>query len=381
MYLIYYIQLISDAGGWMSTRVLHVIARMNVGGTSTYLNNLVRSSQNLDIEHLIVLGSVQGDEIEDERVKTLPHIRIPNLGRKINLVADFRSWLRLIRIVKIYRPNLINSHTFKAGLITRLLPTRIPILHTYHGHLLHDPEFTYSQRKIIILIERVLSKKATALSVTGSKVQIELEESGIRNSRWFCIVPGLEELVQISKSESLARLGIEDAKDYRLIVGWHSRFAPVKNVPLVLDIASQMPDILFLLSGGGPLFETFKSDNPRNVRILGWQSPEIVFNACDVVVSTSHNEGLPFSLIEASMLGKPCIATRVGGTEEIIQNNISGFLTPPDSKSMIEKIHLLRDDLTLRENMGNQARLFALEKFGFEVFAGKYLELVREITS
>ena len=101
-----------------------------------------------------------------------------------------------------------------------------------------------------------------------------------------------------------------------MIIGWHSRFAPVKNVPLVLEIASQLNDVMFLLSGGGPLFEKFKSDNPPNVRILSWQSPEVVSNSCDVVVSTSHNEGIPFSLIEASILEKPCIATKVGGTEE-----------------------------------------------------------------
>ena len=154
----------------MAKKVLLVIARMNVSGTATYLNNLVRSSQDLEIEHLIVLGSVQGEEVEDRRVLTLSHIRIISLGRKINFLSDFKSWIRLRQIIKTYKNDVINSHTFKAGLIVTMLPTRIPNLHTFNGRLLNQPEFSFLKRQIILGIERILYKRASALSVTGTRI-------------------------------------------------------------------------------------------------------------------------------------------------------------------------------------------------------------------
>lgn len=362
----------------MTIKVLHVIARLNVGGTASYLNNLIQSSQSLDIEHLVIFGCVQGEEVEDQRSAQIPHIRVRFLGRRISPVNDIRSWWALVKILREYRPNLINSHTFKAGLLVRLLPTKIPIVHTFHGHLLDDPEFSRLQKRIIVRIERLLARRAKVLTVTGENVRKELATVRIRHSRWVCIVPGIKDMVKIERHSALNLLGVEDVSRYKLIIGWHSRFAPVKNVPLVMTVAKQNQDCLFLMSGGGPLFIKFKTEHPQNVRMLGWQSPEVLFSSCDVVLSTSHNEGLPFSLIEASLMSLPCIATNVGGTSEIVLHDKTGYIVNPDSEDISEKIAFLKNDVKLRVGMGNNARAYALKHFGFEIFAEKYKTLVED---
>lgn len=364
----------------MTIKVLHVIARMNLGGTSTYLNNLILSSQELDIEHLIVIGNVQGDEIEDPRILQLPHIRIHQLGRSVNLIRDVASWWKIWRIIRKYQPDVINSHTFKAGFLTRLIPTVIPIIHTFHGHLLDDPEFSVNQKRLIVRIERLLAHRAKILTVTGEKVRKELSVVRIHHPRWVCIVPGIKDLTRIERNDALQLIGLADFPKSKLIIGWHSRFAHVKNVPLIMSVAIQNSDCLFLLSGGGPLFSHFQREHPKNVHLLGWQSPEVVFSNCDLVISTSYNEGLPFSLIEASLMGLPCIATAVGGTEEIVLDGITGFTVSANANEITKKIRLLAENSELRLRMGSKAREHALSNFGFEVFADKYLQLAKEAT-
>ena len=102
----------------MSTiKVLHVIARMNVGGTARYVGDLVENIPN----STLAIGYVQGSEIEDLIVNTINPYRIPHLGRKISPINDFKAWVELRRLIREIKPEIVHTHTFKAGLIGRLV--------------------------------------------------------------------------------------------------------------------------------------------------------------------------------------------------------------------------------------------------------------------
>ena len=101
-----------------TTKVLHVIARMNVGGTARYVSELVEAIPNSKL----ATGFVQGSEVEDSGVAKLPVIRINHLGRKLSVVNDYKAWRELRAIVRECKPEIIHTHTFKAGLIGRLVP-------------------------------------------------------------------------------------------------------------------------------------------------------------------------------------------------------------------------------------------------------------------
>ena len=111
----------------LKPRILHVIARMNVGGTARYLDVLVRGIEG----SVLATGYVQGDEIEDDCVKNLPIIRIPHMGRKISIFNDIRAFLELKRIVNDVKPDILHTHTFKAGLIGRLISGNHKRIHTF----------------------------------------------------------------------------------------------------------------------------------------------------------------------------------------------------------------------------------------------------------
>ena len=121
-------------------RVLHVIARMNVGGTARYLGNLLPTLKIKGVEVLLAVGHVQQNEVEDSILEELPFRRIESMGRAISPFHDLKSLLQLKKLIREFQPDIIHSHTFKAGLLSRILFPRIPKIHTFHGHLLADPE-------------------------------------------------------------------------------------------------------------------------------------------------------------------------------------------------------------------------------------------------
>ena len=119
-------------------RVLHVIARLNVGGTARYLETLSLGLTAAGIENAIATGFVQDGEIEDECVARLPILRVKHLGRAISPLNDLRARHELKKIVADFNPDIIHTHTFKAGFIGRSIRFSGRRIHTYHGHVLSD---------------------------------------------------------------------------------------------------------------------------------------------------------------------------------------------------------------------------------------------------
>ena len=102
-------------------KVLHVIARMNVGGTARYVGDLV-AAQPAGFETLLATGYVQGSEVEDPCVYGLPVARISSMGRAINPFADIRAYFQLKRVIREFKPDIVHSHTL--SLIHISEPTR-----------------------------------------------------------------------------------------------------------------------------------------------------------------------------------------------------------------------------------------------------------------
>ena len=160
-------------------KVLHVIARMNVGGTATYLYNLLEGLEAKGIETLLAVGTVPNNEREDSRINGLRFCRINGLSRAISFLGDFRAYRELNKVVREFGPDIIHTHTFKAGFLIRLKKQPIPVVHTFHGHHLYDPEFGLLKRSILNFIERSIAKRAVKILTIGLRVGEELRKYGI----------------------------------------------------------------------------------------------------------------------------------------------------------------------------------------------------------
>jgi glycosyltransferase involved in cell wall biosynthesis len=359
-------------------RVLHVIARLNVGGTARYITQLANQLPKHGIETFVATGFVQGAEVEDESAQSIDIIRIPSLGRSINPIKDHLARKQLENIIAEVKPDIIHTHTFKAGYITRMKKQSIPIVHTFHGHLLDDPEFSGFKSKVIIEVERMLAKKSRKLVTVGRRVAEELLEQRIGTKEQYVnIPPGVVALNITPREDALKNLGLTD--NGQPIVGWIARVTGVKNPLLALQVADAMPDTHFVMAGGGDLFDQVKADAPSNVSVIGWAKPEDLFGASDIILSTSENEGMPVALIEAQLAGKPVVATDVGSVAEVLLNHETGIVTNKNAGSIALAIESLLLDKQKRTEMGTLATARAHALFSVDRMINAHVDLYKSI--
>jgi glycosyltransferase involved in cell wall biosynthesis len=199
---------------------------------------------------------------------------------------------------------------------------------------------------------------------TGEKVRTDLLSLHIgRESKFKSISPGISPLELVPREIGLKTLGL-DENETRPIVVWNARMVDVKSPESVLDLAKMFPETLFVMSGGGKRFDFIKNSNKfSNLKVVGWQDPEVINSVADVAISTSRNEGIPISLIESQLSGIPVVAMRVGSIEEIIENGKTGFVCDYFVGDFTESLKKLIESQSLRVQMGVQAKINAQDKF------------------
>ena len=359
-------------------RVLHVIARLNVGGTARYITQLANELPRYGIETFLATGFVQGAEVEDESAKSINLIRVSSMGRSINPIKDHFARKQLDKIIAEVKPDIIHTHTFKAGYVIRMKKQSVPVIHTFHGHLLDDPEFTGFKSKIIIELERMLAKKSAKLVTVGRRVSEELLEQKIGyRTQYVNIPPGVVPVNLTPKEQALKNLNLED--EGKPLVGWIARVTGVKNPMRALEVADAMPDTRFIMAGGGDLLEQVKAAAPSNVTVVGWAEAADLFGAADIILSTSESEGMPVALIEAQLAGKPVVATDVGSVSEVILNHETGIVTNKNAGSIASALESLVIDRAKREEMGRLAVARAQALFSVDRMINAHIELYKSI--
>ena len=352
-------------------KVLHVIARMNVGGTARYVGRLVES----DSSALLATGFVQGAEAEDDCVLRLPVVRVPHMGRAISPVRDFLAFLELRKIIRKVKPDVVHSHTFKAGLLARLVGGPSKKVHTFHGHLFDDSSFSRLQKNVITLAEKFMAGRTDVLISVGKQVGVELREAGIGASgTWVSIAPGVDALPRVERSIARSSLGV---KDDRVLVGWMARVTSVKNPLLMIEVAKRLPSVSFVVAGGGDMLEEIKTKAPSNVSVIGWADASVFWSGVDIALSTSDNEGMPVALIEAQLAGIPVVCTDVGSNGEVIESGSTGFVVEKQVDVLVKAIEKLVDSRELRESFGKSAQIRASVEFGVPAMLDKHSALYK----
>ena len=373
-------------------RVLSVITRMNVGGPAHIITSLRDHLDGHRYRQLLATGDVAGGEEDWFQLRGQPDgregvISVPSLGRAVAPHRDALAYRQLRRIVRELRPDIVHTHTAKAGLLGRAAAIRegVPaIVHTFHGHLLHG-YFPPSVASELTRLERHLARRTSRLLVVGSRVRDELLSAGIGSpDRYVLLPPGVPVPEVPDASQARARLGIDDDAPVVAFVG---RLAGVKRPDRFLDAAERVaavrPDTVFLVAGG----DTAQREaalrarvSAADVRFLGWL-PDVtsVYAAADVVALTSDNEGMPVTLIEAGMCGVPCVATDVGSVAEVVLDGHTGRVVPVGAEPVAAAVLELIEDPSRRARLGAAAaehtrRTFAVERMT-AIVAGVYDEL------
>jgi glycosyltransferase involved in cell wall biosynthesis len=367
-------------------KVLQIIARMNVGGPAVIVADLMRSIDASKIEQVLITGYCDSDEADYlETVATdIKATRIAGLGRSVSVVSDVRAFFALVAMIKKIAPDVIHTHTAKAGVLGRLAAIlagrKAKRVHTFHGHLLHG-YFSGLKVKLVIAIEKFLAKRTDILVAVGNQVKNDLLAAGIgKADQYRVFFPGLVEPAKISKDAARQQF-VMDAGD--IYVAYVGRMTGIKRPDRLLNTAAEIKarnlPVKFIVAGEGDLFEATQRDAARRdlpVTFLGWRKDiGALFAASDIAILTSDNEGIPLTLIQAAQASLPIVATEVGSIGDIVVHEVNGYLVDSEPAALADALQKLAIDPVLREIMGKAGRERTSRYFSLEKMCADHTEL------
>jgi glycosyltransferase involved in cell wall biosynthesis len=370
---------------------MRVIARMNVGGPALLESIITRAMNDEEFQTLLVCGQVEPGEIDFITLRDphLPVIRLRSMSRSVKGISDITTLWKLWRLMRKHRPDVVHTHTAKAGLLGRVaaILARVPIrVHTFHGHVLHG-YFSPAVTRGVIVLERLLATRTTAILAVGAHVRDELLAAGIgRSEQYHVVAPGVPQPPEISREQARAVLGLPEDVPVIAFVG---RLTWIKRPDRLLEaftlVRDQLNDAVLVVAGEGDLYadiQALAAPLGDAVRFLGWVADlGNVYAAADLAILTSDNEGMPVSLIEASMAGLPCVTTDVGSTREVVVDQLTGAVVARDATALAAAVIDLLSHSKIATEMGRAAQQHACEHFSTERLINDHRTLYRGLMS
>jgi glycosyltransferase involved in cell wall biosynthesis len=382
-------------------KVLRVIARLNVGGPALHVAYLTEGLADRGYDTTLVAGSLARGEESMAHVAQTRGARIvtlPNLHREISPLNDLRAMFKLARLIRSERPQILHTHTAKAGAVGRIAAllagdARPPIIvHTFHGHVLRgyfNPVTTLGFKTL----ERWLARSTTRLIAVSPEVRDDLVRLGVAPAEKFAVIRlGIELGERVGGGEEARRemrrqLGVrEDA----FVVGWVGRMTAVKRTDDVLlafrELLDRGVDAWLCLVGDGPDRTQLEQRAHelgvvRRCLFVGYQDDVAPYYAAiDALLLPSVNEGTPVSVIEALAAERPAVATRVGGVPDVVRDGVDGYLVDVgDAAALADRLAELANDPAQRDAMGREGRSRVLERYAVDRLVDDIDRLYREL--
>jgi glycosyltransferase involved in cell wall biosynthesis len=413
-------------------KVVRIIARLNVGGPARHVAWLEAGLRRRGVESLLVAGVVpKGEDDMGYFAASLgvEPFRIPEMSREVSPKDALTVW-KLYRLFLRERPDIVHTHTAKAGTVGRVAgmlyrwltpsalvgrPRRCRFVHTYHGHIFHSYYGRWKTR-LFLFVERTLARLATDRIVVISPQQFQEihEQFGVGRREQFAVVPlGLDTAAFAQWAGRRELLRREwGARERDVLVGIVGRLTEIKNHRLFLEAAAlfklrhaaSAPDagrVGFVVIGDGHLRAELEAHALSlslcdDVIFTGLRNdPENFYPALDVVALTSLNEGTPLTLIEAMANARPCVATAVGGVVDLLGGVEESELRrthrwrtcgrglsvqPGDAEAFAEALAHLVADAPLRASMGERGREFAERDYSVGRLVEDVLHLYEDLT-
>jgi glycosyltransferase involved in cell wall biosynthesis len=371
-----------------TVRVVRVIARLNVGGPALHVSYLTRGLAERGYDTTLVTGHVGPTEGSMEYVAEeaeLHPLYLGSLQRNLSPLADLSALFRLVGLLRRVRPQVLHTHTAKAGAVGRIaavlaLDARPPVVvHTYHGHVLTG-YFSKRLSRVFLEVERRLARVTDVLVAVSPEVRDDLVRLGVAPESKFTVIRLGLDLEQRTAAPPDARervraelgIGIDS-----FVVAWLGRMTEIKRVEDLLhvfaDLRGRGVDAVLLLVGDGPdraALERLAGELgvAEAVRFTGFRADVgSVYRASDVVALSSANEGTPVSLIEALAAGCAVVTTDVGGASDVVDEGRAGVLVPfGDRRAFADALEELAGSPERRRELGEAGQRHVLARYSVE---------------
>lgn len=375
-------------------KIMLVVARLNVGGVALNVIQMAEALQALpDCDVLLVNGQIgeqEGDMQYLADAAGIPQVVVPSLGRELSPWRDVRTLWTLWRLMRRYQPDVVHTHTAKAGFVGRVAAwlARVPVrVHTFHGHVFSG-YFSPRKTQFFLWLERLSATISTRILTLSDALKTELSQTyRVAPPNKLVVIPLGLQLHNSSTPLTDFRQQWQLPSDAPMIavVG---RLVPIKNHDLFLRAAQmvhqQRPDVHFVIVGDGEMRPHIERQIAALqladvVTITGWVSEiSAVYQMVDVVTITSDNEGTPVSLIEAIAQQVPVVSTDVGGVRDLFAPDLFGQLVPPQDAQALADQWLATLD-SPPDMSAAQQRILAT--YDIQPVAQQHLRLYRQLAS
>ncbi len=376
--------------------VLHVITRLDAGGSAEVVLDLARFLREDGARVGIVYGYTVDPRVNLSEYAVRTGVELfsaPDLIREISPGRDLRAFLRIRGFMRNWRPDIVHTHTSKAGIVGRWAARAAGVrktVHTPHGHVFYG-YFSPMKTRVFILLEKItahVTSRLVTLTRSGMEDHLRL---GVGHPDQFRVIPSGADVERFS-TVSKRRTGMDEGRGDRPVIGWAGRLTAVKDGATFLRAAKlireRFPRVRFIMAGEGEdrgELEALRRELCLDdaVQFLGNRDdmPEVMASM-DVFALSSINEGFGRVIVEAMASGVPVAATTVGGVPEVVEDGISGLLVPPrDPERLAEAVgRILEDDglrRRLRENGLGRSRAYDTRVM-VDLYEGLYAELLQE---
>ncbi len=379
-------------------KVMRIITRLSVGGSSIHTILLTAHLDKQIFNSLLIKGSEgkdEGDLRDLLQRKKIDPLLIPELRRELSFKDDLITFWKLYRLMRSEKPEIVHTHSAKAGTLGRLVAKLVGvpvIVHTFHGHLFRG-YFGPKKSRLVVFIERLLALVSTKIvAVTQSQID-ELLRYKIAPSQKIVSIPlGLEldllQNLQLERGAFRSELGLD--KD-DILIGSIARLVPVKGHVFLFRAARKVidnfPRVKILVIGDGELRNELENlasglGIGKNVVFCGFRRdlPQI-YADLDIVALTSLNEGLPVAVIEAMASQTAVVAYDVGGVKDLIEPNVTGISVPfGEIDRLAESIVFLLKNPQERERLGRNARRKVYPRLHYQRLIRDFEKFYLELT-
>ena len=355
----------------MKFRVAHIITRLIIGGAqeNTLLN--VEDQHRLGDEVILITGPGLGPEGSLEqraRAGGLDLRIVPQMQRSIHPARDWSSYRSLLKLLRDIHPQIVHTHSSKAGILGRAAAARlgIPAVHTIHGAAFHYGQSAPAHR-LYIAAEKWAAPRCRRLISVCDAMTDHYVKAGIgRPEQFVTIYSGME--VEPFLHPPRPREAVRAELGFRpehVVITKVARLFHLKGHEFVIaaaqNVVRQHPHVRFLFVGDGNLRGRFQEQIARAGLEQAFvfaglvppsKVPELV-HASDIIVHTSLWEGLARVLPQALIAGKPVVSYDVDGAREVVIPGETGYLLPPQSvEPLAAALSELAADPALRERLG-----------------------------
>lgn len=361
-------------------KILHIIPSLGIGGAEKILLEVCRALESKSLRHAVVALKYGG--AAEEALKGIPiPVTILNSSNSFwSGILDFpRLYFDLKKIIYEFSPDLVHTWLTRANILGRFTAKQCKVLHVISSLRVLEEEKAYH-----LLAERFTQKWCDRVTVNSPSLEkFALEKIGLSKEKVILIPNGIDCGSQKINESMVSSFKKEWIKENEVVIGTMGRLHYQKGIDVFLKaakiVAEQIPSVKFLIAGDGPEKESLMQLGNTlglgsKVQFCGWVKDGYSFlSMLQIFVLTSRWEGMPNVILEAMSLKKPIVATKVGGTLDLIEHEKDGLLINSDEPRLCAQaiLRFLRES-SLREQLSQSARQKVQQKFSLEKMIEAY---------